>query len=138
MRIISSSGKVRAEGDENLSGLHAVASVGAVDARPGPFHTTFGRPRGARSGLRSYRQAVFHIISQDWINRQFAALAVERPIGVPLCRGRSISGSAVAARRIAGVHERSCMEGDRAAERWLVYVSLGAQDGYLLRSWNER
>jgi hypothetical protein len=75
-----------------------------------------------------------HIISQHWIDRQLRRLwPSSGPIGVPLCRGRSIFWSAVAARRIAPelTRDRACRAIEQPSDASYT-VPLRAQDGDLL------
>jgi hypothetical protein len=75
-----------------------------------------------------------HKIPQDWINRQLRRLwSSSGPIRVPLCRGRSILWSVVAARRIALELTRD--RAWRAIEQpsdGAYTLPLRAQDGDLL------
>jgi hypothetical protein len=98
-------------------------SVGSVDARPGAPSTRPSGRRGApRPASRSYRQACLahNLVGLDQPPTS-PALAVERtdrraivPWSLDILERRG------GAPHCAGVHERSCMEGDRAVERWLV------------------
>src|SRR4051794_21630104 len=104
MRIVLSSGKSSRRRREICSGLQALAQrrLCRCTARR-PFHTTFGPTRDIPSGVAIIPgKPVLHIIAQDRIDRQLRRLWPSGgPVSVPLCRGRTVFRSTVAARHIA-------------------------------------